>query len=760
MTKSKNKGTSEEKPKRITKKVLKQQVIELMLSTPNNIYNYKQISNKIGVSDEPTRRMVNEILYELAHDGFAEELQRGKFRAVMQNALAVGILDMNSDGSADVTTDDNQEIFIPDFRLNHALHGDKVQISIYRQRRRGLLEGEVVRIIERAKRNFVGAIKFVGKNAFVVPDNKLMPYDIFIPKVELKDVRDGQKVIVQITDWPAREKNPNGKIIEVLGDPGVHEVEMHAILAEFELPYRFPEELDRLAEKISDRITEADYRERSDFRGVPTFTIDPFDAKDFDDALSVQNLPNGNIEVGVHIADVTHYVNPNSPIDNEAIERGTSVYLVDRCVPMLPERLSNYICSLRPNEEKLCFSAVFELNENAEVINQWFGHTVILSKRRFTYEEAQQVIETGKGDMSDQILLLHRLAQKMRTERFKKGAIAFERVEVKFDLDPKGKPLGVYFKENKEANQLIEEFMLLANRRVAEFIGSHKDGHRELPFVYRIHDKPNEEKLNAFRTFITRFGYSISGTSDKQVGKSLNQLMEKVKGRPEQNLIETLALRSMAKARYSTDNIGHYGLAFRHYTHFTSPIRRYPDIMVHRLLDHYLNNGKPKDKEQIEMLCKHSTNMEIKATEAERASIKYKQVEFMQDKVGENFKGVITGVTNFGIFVELTDTQCEGLVSIRDLDDDFYRFDEEEFALIGQRFGRKFTLGDTVEVEVWRTNLAKKQLDFKLVGMTGRANKPSTPGRNQKQNKPGKEKVKSSRRGQQKANSKQKQRKR
>jgi len=760
MTKSKNKGTREEKPKRITKKVLKQQVIDLMLSTPNNIYNYKQISNKIGVSDELTRRMVNEILYELAHDGFAEELQRGKFRAVMQNALAVGILDMNSDGSADVTTDDNREIFIPDFRLKHALHGDKVQISIYRQRRRGLLEGEVVRIIERAKRNFVGAIKFVGKNAFVVPDNKLMPYDIFIPKVELKDVRDGQKVIVQITDWPAREKNPNGKIIEVLGDPGVHEVEMHAILAEFELPYRFPEELDQLAEKISDTITDTDYKERRDFRSVPTFTIDPFDAKDFDDALSVQSLPNGNIEVGVHIADVTHYVNPNSPIDNEAIERGTSVYLVDRCVPMLPERLSNYICSLRPNEEKLCFSAVFELNENAEVITQWFGHTVILSKRRFTYEEAQQVIETGKGDMSDQILLLHSLAQKMRAERFKKGAIAFERLEVKFDLDPKGKPLGVYFKENKEANQLIEEFMLLANRRVAEFIGSRKDGHRDLPFVYRIHDKPNEEKLNAFRTFITRFGYSISGNSDKQVGKSLNQLMEKVKGRPEQNLIETLALRSMAKARYSTDNIGHYGLAFRHYTHFTSPIRRYPDIMVHRLLDHYLNNGKPKDKEQIEMLCKHSTNMEIKATEAERASIKYKQVEFMQDKIGENFKGVITGVTNFGIFVELTDTQCEGLVSIRDLDDDFYRFDEEEFALTGQRLGRKFTLGDTVEVEVWRTNLAKKQLDFKLVGITGRANKPSTLGRNQKQNKPRTEKVKSSHRGQQKANSKQKQRKR
>lgn len=760
MAKSKNKSGLENSSKRISKKELKQKIFELFQENPTNLYNYKQVSNKLGVSDEPTRRMVNEILYELALEGQVEELQRGKFRAVMQNLLAVGILEMNPDGSADVTTDDNREIFIPDFRLNHALHGDKVQVSVYRHPRRGLLEGEVVRIIERAKRNFVGTISFVGKKAFVVPDNKLMPYDIFIPKVELRDVRDGQKVIVQITDWPAREKNPNGKIVEVLGNPGVHEVEMHAILAEYELPFRFPEELDQLAEKISDRITEADYRERRDFRKVPTFTIDPYDAKDFDDALSVQTLPNGNIEVGVHIADVTHYVKPSTPIDNEAIERGTSVYLVDRCVPMLPERLSNYICSLRPNEEKLCFSAVFELNENAEVLNQWFGRTVILSKRRFTYEEAQDVIETGKGDMSEQILLLHKLAQKLRAERFKKGAIAFERVEVKFNLDAKGKPLGVYFKENKESNQLIEEFMLLANRRVAEFIGMRREGKQELPFVYRIHDKPNEEKLNAFRSFITRFGYSITGTTDKQVSKSLNQLMESVKGRPEQNLIETLALRSMAKARYSTDNIGHYGLAFRYYTHFTSPIRRYPDMMVHRLLAHYMSNGKPKDKEQIEQLCKHSTDMEIKATEAERASIKYKQVEFMQDKLGETFKGVISGVTNFGIFVELTDTQCEGLVSVRDLDDDHYRFDEDEYALVGTRTGRKFTLGDEVEVEVWRTNLAKKQLDFKLVGMLGRANKPSAQGRSQRQGKPQKEKVKSSRKGQQKSKQKEKRRKR
>ncbi len=763
MAKGKKKNNDEEKPKRITKKVLKQEVIDLMLANPDNNYNYKQISNKLGVSDEPTRRMVNEILYELAQEERIEELQRGKFRAVMQSPLVVGIIEMNPDGSADVTTDDNKEIFIPDFRLNHALHGDRVEVSVYRHRRRGLLDGEVVRVIERAKRNFVGTISIIRNHAFVIPDNKLMPYDIFIPRVDTREVRNGQKVIVQITDWPAREKTPNGKIVEVLGDPGVHEVEMHAILAEFELPYRFPEELDRLAEKISDKITEADYRERRDFRGVPTFTIDPFDAKDFDDALSVQYLPNGNIEIGVHIADVTHYVQPNTPIDNEAIERGTSVYLVDRCVPMLPERLSNYICSLRPNEEKLCFSAVFEMNENAEVLSQWFGRTVILSKRRFSYEEAQAIIETGKGDMSEQILLLHKLAQKLRAERFKKGAIAFERVEVKFNLDDKGRPLGVYFKENKESNQLIEEFMLLANRKVAKLIGTRKDGKHVLPFVYRIHDKPNEEKINAFRSFITRFGYSISGTTDRQVSKSLNQLMEKVKGRPEQNLIETLALRSMAKARYSTENIGHYGLAFRYYTHFTSPIRRYPDMMVHRLLAHYLNNGKPKDKEQIEQLCKHSTDMEIKATEAERASIKYKQVEFMQDKIGDTFKGVISGVTNFGLFIELTANQCEGLVAIRDLDDDYYRFDEEGYALVGQRNGRRFTLGDEVEVEIWRTNLAKKQLDFKLVGMIGRSDKPlaGKPGKSEPNSKKStKPKVKSSRKGQQKTRNKQKSRRR
>jgi ribonuclease R len=561
----------------------------------------------------------------------------------------------------------------------------------------------------------VGTISIERNYAFLIPDNKQMPYDIFIAQKDLKKAKNGQKVIARITDWPANMKNPNGEVVEVLGNPGVNEVEMHAILAEFELPYRFPEELDGLASKISEKITSTDYNERRDFRDIPTFTIDPVDAKDFDDALSFRVLANGNYEIGVHIADVTHYVEPNSPIDNEAIERGTSVYLVDRCVPMLPERLSNFICSLRPNEEKLCFSAVFEMNDSAELINTWFGRTIILSKRRFSYEEAQTVIETRKGDMLNEILKLHELAQFLRKNRFKTGAIGFERTEVKFNLDEKGKPLGVFFKENKESNQLIEEFMLLANKKVAEFVGKVKDKATVKPFVYRIHDKPNPEKFESFRTFITRFGYNIEGGSEKQISKSLNKLMDEVKGKKEQNLIETLALRSMAKARYSTNNIGHYGLAFQYYTHFTSPIRRYPDMMVHRLLAHYLSHGAPKDEQSLEKLCKHSSDMEVKATEAERASIKYKQVEFMSDKIGQEFSGVITGVAGFGLFVELVDSKCEGMVPIRELDDDFYEFDEDNYCLIGKQTGKRFQLGDEVKIEVWRTNLAKKHLDFRLV---------------------------------------------
>jgi ribonuclease R len=561
----------------------------------------------------------------------------------------------------------------------------------------------------------VGTIEVERNYAFVVPDNRLMRSDIFVPKEGLKSAKNGQKVIVRITDWPRNTKNPMGEVVEVIGNPGVHEVEMHAILAEFELPYHFPEELDQLALKIPDKITKFDYESRRDFRNVPTFTIDPSNAKDFDDALSFRKISENLFEVGVHIADVTHYVKPETPIEREAIDRATSVYLVDRCVPMLPERLSNFICSLRPNEEKLCFSAVFEMDSEANVLKEWFGRTVILSQQRFAYEEAQQVIETGEGAMLNEILTLHNLAQKLRQRRFKAGAINFDRAEVKFDLDENGKPLGVTFKIQKEANQLIEEFMLLANLKVAEFVGKAREKFKVKPFVYRIHDKPNPEKFENFRNFITRFGYNVEGGSEKQISKSLNKVLSQVKGKKEQNLIETLALRSMAKARYSSNNIGHYGLGFPFYTHFTSPIRRYPDMMVHRLLAHYLDNGKPKNEDELEKLCKHSSDMEIRATEAERASIKYKQVEFMSDKIGQHFQGVITGVTNFGVFIELIETKCEGLLPVRELQDDFYEFDEDNYCLTGRQSGKKYQLGDELTVEVWRTNLAKKQLDFKLI---------------------------------------------
>ncbi len=699
----------------IRKKDLIKEILQIFANNPTYTFNYKQIAKLLNIKDDGPRVMITEILYELKFSDTLEEVYTGKFKLKALVGYAIGIIEINRDGTAEVQTEDSREVFIPEFRLNHALHGDKVQVLISHRIRRNLPEGEVVKVLERAKRNFVGTISIERNYAFLIPDNKQMPYDIFISQKDLKKAKNGQKVIARITDWPANMKNPNGEVVEVLGNPGVNEVEMHAILAEFELPYHFPEELNGLANNISEKITSTDYNERRDFRDIPTFTIDPVDAKDFDDALSFRVLANGNYEIGVHIADVTHYVAPNSPIDNEAIERGTSVYLVDRCVPMLPERLSNFICSLRPNEEKLCFTALFEMTDSAEIVNTWFGRTIILSKRRFSYEEAQTVIETRKGDMLNEILKLHELAQILRKTRFKSGAIGFERTEVKFNLDDKGKPLGVFFKENKESNQLIEEFMLLANKKVAELVGKVKEKGTSKPFVYRIHDKPNPEKFESFRTFITRFGYNIEGGSEKQISKSLNKLMDEVKGKKEQNLIETLALRSMAKARYSTNNIGHYGLAFQHYTHFTSPIRRYPDMMVHRLLAHYLSHGAPKDEQSLEKLCKHSSDMEVKATEAERASIKYKQVEFMSDKIGQQFSGVITGVAGFGLFVELVDSKCEGMVPIRELDDDFYEFDEDNYCLIGKQTSKRFQLGDEVKIEVWRTNLAKKHLDFRLV---------------------------------------------
>lgn len=702
--------------KRMKKKELAELLVSYFQLRPGEAFGLKQLFRGLKLTTHPLKMLCVDILQEMMEDGFLTQTEDKMYKLNDKGQVLTGTFQRKSNGKNSFTPDDGGEpIFIAERNATHAMNGDRVRVSLCARRKRKEPEGQVIEILEHAKVNFVGTLKVNKNYAFLLTESSTLANDIFIPKEKLKGGKNGDKAVVRITEWPDEAKNPFGEVIDVLGKAGENTTEMHAILAEYGLPYTYPASVEAAAEKLSAEITPQDYAEREDFRDVTTFTIDPKDAKDFDDALSIRPLKPGLWEVGVHIADVSHYVKEGNAIDKEAAKRATSVYLVDRTIPMLPERLCNFICSLRPDEEKLAYSVIFTLNDKAEVKDYRIRHTVIKSNRRFTYEEAQTIIETGTGDYNYEMLELNRLAQQLRERRMAAGAINFDRVEVKFEIDENGKPLSVYFKESKEANKLIEEFMLLANRTVAEHVGKVPKNKKPKVFPYRIHDLPDPMKLENLSQFIARFGYKIrTGGSKQEVSKSLNRLLSDVSGKKEQNLIETVSLRAMQKARYSIHNIGHYGLAFDYYTHFTSPIRRYPDLMVHRLLTRYEAGGRTAQADKYEALCDHSSAMEQTAASAERASVKYKQVEFMGDRIGNVYEGVISGVTEWGIYVEINENKCEGMVPMRDLGDDYYEFDEKNYCLIGRRHHRKFSLGDPIKIKVARANLEKKQLDFTL----------------------------------------------
>ena len=699
------------------KKELSKAVLDFFHAKQDEVISLKYIFSKLKLTTHPLKMLCMDILSDLLADDYITEVDKNKYKLNNHGIEMTGTFQRKSNGkNSFIPEGGGDPIFVAERNSAHAMNNDKVRIAFYAKRRGCEAEGEVIEILQRANDTFVGTLEVEKSYAFLVTENRTLANDIFIPKDKLKGGKTGDKAVVKVTEWPDKAKNPIGQVLDILGKAGDNTTEMHAILAEFGLPYVYPQSVEKAADKIPAEISAEEIARREDFRKVTTFTIDPKDAKDFDDALSIRPLKDGLWEVGVHIADVTHYVKEGSIIDKEAEKRATSVYLVDRTIPMLPERLCNFICSLRPNEEKLAFSAIFDITEKGEVRDSRIVHTVIESDRRFTYEEAQQIIETKEGDFKDEILMLDTIAKALREKRFTAGAINFDRYEVKFEIDEKGKPISVYFKESKDANKLVEEFMLLANRTVAEKIGKAPKGKKPKVLPYRIHDLPDPEKLDNLAQFIARFGYRLRTSGTKtDVSKSINHLLDDIQGKKEENLIETVSIRAMQKARYSTHNIGHYGLAFDYYTHFTSPIRRFPDMMVHRLVTRYMDGGRSVSETKYEDLCDHSSNMEQIAANAERASIKYKQVEFMSERLGQTYDGVISGVTEWGLYVELNENKCEGMIPIRDLDDDYYEFDEKNYCLRGRRKNRIYSLGDAITVKVARANLEKKQLDFALV---------------------------------------------
>lgn len=700
----------------IDKATLRSEIMTFFRGNPGGHFNYKQVAARLNITNSEARKLVLKVLNELAELNLLNEISSGKFELhPSETSVLQGVIDFTKSGSAYVSSDSiKEDIYIPEKGTGVALNGDTVEVSITGGRR-GKPEGKVTSVVSRGSDQFVGVIEISDKHAFVVPSNQRIHVDFYIDKSKTKKAKNGEKVVIKLLDWTDETKSPFGEVITVLGAPGDHDVEMHAILVEFGLPFEFPQRVLDAAQKVDVSISNEEIARRRDFRSSPTFTIDPEDAKDFDDALSLKSIDENTFEVGIHIADVSHYVQPGSIIDDEAVKRATSVYLVDRVVPMLPEVLSNFVCSLRPDEDKLCMSAVFHVDASGKVKKEWFGKTIIRSNRRFTYQQAQDIIEGAKGDFSEEILQLNTWAKKMRKIRMDNGALEFSGIEVKFNLDENGKPIGVFHKTMKEANFLIEEFMLLANKRVAEFVGKVKKGNTAKPFVYRVHDLPDPEKLMMLKDFVGRLGYKLQSVNPENASRALNILMEQVKDKPEEDIVKQMAIRTMSKAIYTTENIGHYGLAFEYYTHFTSPIRRYPDVMVHRLLYQYEHGQKGLDTETLEKLCKHSSNMEKKAADAERASIKYKQVEFMLDKIGEHFSGTVSGLTRWGLYVELEDTKIEGMIPLNSMQDDVYRYDDKKNQIVGTRYKEVIEFGDKVRVKVEGADLILKQLDFRMV---------------------------------------------